>query len=312
MVQNRAGENLGRGIEQFGQGIGRLFDSMKEEKERLKKEGQLADKMRGIADILDPESKDKHKLMAPGQIEGKVEGLFAQSRMRKEQAQLAESQSQQKLIAAQIEKMKQADEQQRQLANVYSELGKRGQAPESVPSPVSNEAFDQATAPVTPSVIAGIIGQQGGGVPSNAFDDIVRAFATKAQTGWNLKPGETLNVGGRELVPVSPNSYQVMDDPKKKAVAPNVPWLLSDDTEEFNAGVRSLTDPVERDAALQARAAFMRAQDHENPMWQLIADRFGDGSGMPRKKPTAKPAAAPNGAPPKYTFDAQTGNWKGP
>jgi len=292
MVQDRSGENVARGIEQFGRGISRLLEGLAERKERRKKEAQLTDKLRGIADILDEENKDAHKLMGAAQIEGKVEGMFMKSRLAKEKAALEEHAQNKALVAQQIVKMKNDEAQQSRLAQVFQRLGQMGQDQATVPSPLSNETFDAATAPVTPNVIARLIGEAGGGVPSGAFDDIVRAFVPKESGGWRLQPGQVIDYGGRKGMAVSPNSLQ-LDDAKK-------------DKEEL------MREPGEGPRVSKDGKFFW--DDHTqawkpisagNPLNELLRERFGLNDGAD----AAAPGKGAGSKLPKLRFDPKTLKW---
>src|SRR5882672_4151531 len=182
---------LGAGIEQFGAGIGRLFEALGRKKEQDVQEAKVTKSMRKTLQDLDQAQALKEGRepnphvfdnMGPAEVRGTLLGIREQSQLDKDAAALAHYK---RLNAA-------ADREADRAAafpGFVRAMGQQGQAPESVPAPVSNAEFDRRTAPVTPSSVMRTMGETGYDPGANNFDDIMRAFMPK-QAGWNLTPNQ--------------------------------------------------------------------------------------------------------------------------
>jgi hypothetical protein len=118
---------------------------------------------------------------------------------------------------------------------------------------------------------------------------------------WQLRPDSVSDVGGIKRIAVSPNSFQVITPEKPgKETAGNYPWLLSDDEDEFKAGIKKIEDPAERDRALAARTLYNRALGKADPLAELLGELSGARgakSSAPTKVTTQKQFdALPKGA----------------
>jgi hypothetical protein len=125
----------------------------------------------------------------------------------------------------------------------------------------------------------------------NNFNDYVKMLQPAAGDGWNLRPGQMVDYGGRRGMAVSPNSLQ-LDTPEKdeKTTAGNYDWLTTDDAEEFKRGLKSIKDPEERDRVLDVRAKVLRASGREDPMAAVLAAILNGGKPPEKAKPADKPA----------------------
>lgn len=135
----------------IGGGIHKLGDGITQALERQKQKSSLTTTLRKKLSILQPERKDEFNTMGLEDLTGEDLG-HAERILRQRQEQEMEARAMRQALEQREmqrrEAMEQREMQQREaLPRLYKELSETGQAPESVPAPVSNEEFDRRTAP---------------------------------------------------------------------------------------------------------------------------------------------------------------------
>lgn len=115
----------------------------------------------------------------------------------------------------------------------------------------------------------------------------------EADKGWNLQPGAVIEAAGRKLVPVSPNSFQVVDDKAAGAEGDPVPsWVFTDDDEEFKRGMKNITDAPQAKLLNTLRAGYLRGSGRSDSMVELLQTLTG-GSAPRATRPAESTAAKP-------------------
>ncbi len=269
------GEGIGGGL---SRGAATFFEKMEKEKEKAKEDAKRSK----AYDVLGEQlgfNKDKLTTMSLEQKEALIKG----TQLKEE---LEARKQQQQLVAQQIARMQAQEANDSRAAGFYSTLARRA---EGGPSNAQLENYYENGGampqgrPFGIGDIASSAAESGYNPGAGQFDDIIRAFAPRGQTGWNLSPNDTSNVGGVNRIAVSPNSYQVVNPPKTPdALKENYPWLYSDSEEEVLAHLRTLP-PEEMKKAVAARAAIRRMEGGDDPLEDLLKVLGGGGATKPPK-----------------------------
>jgi hypothetical protein len=209
MVQDRSGENIGRGISQFGSamgdGIGDMFDRMKKEKEKEKEDGKESTKILSTLMHLDPKNADKYKANSLAERRGALEGVMIKSRMDAEEAQRREAAAREKHYEGEAkrrmeeekrhmeeEKRRGAEEGRRQeeerrrgnqetaTPNFFNELSRMREA--ITPSNERMEKFYEGE--------PGVMPREEDRPQPRPFDALRDVPAAAGSTGYNIPPGQ--------------------------------------------------------------------------------------------------------------------------
>lgn len=198
MVQDRSGENIGRGISQFGDSVGRglgdMFERMAKHKEERKKEAQTATSMRMSLKKLDPENSHEYDLMDPYALPGAMQGILGKAQMdadRARQSADAEREKHFKSLREGEEAKRQAEEEQRAAApGFFSSVSRMA---EGQPSVGEMQRFYEGEGTAMPDEknrpqgrpfdaardIPRAASESGYNIPPSSLDDVIKAFTKK-------------------------------------------------------------------------------------------------------------------------------------
>lgn len=177
---------IGGGFSQGLASMSEAFTKAQEKKKQLASQGKAADALfKASPELakLTGMTPEDWALLAPEDKIAAVQG--AQGAQAFEEGQRKGRLDVMRLMAAEQE-----------LANAerepafLNELAQMGQAPEAVPSPMNNEAFDQRTRPVDLAGLAGAAGRTGYRLDMRTADDLLRAANAGKADGEVMAPGE--------------------------------------------------------------------------------------------------------------------------
>jgi hypothetical protein len=127
-----------------------------------------------------------------------------------------------------------------------------------------------------------------------ALLDSLAARNNAGRTNWALAPGQELTRGGRTMVAVSPNSFQVLDDPTTRKPAPigHDDRLYSEDLEVFKGYLKTLPEE-RRDQAIATRIKMRQMEGSKDSLMDQVM-----AAGVAQMFKVKVPGAAAEPAPP--------------
>jgi len=212
MVQDRSGENIARGISQFGQsvgsGLGDMFERMAKQKEDRKKEAQTATSMRMSLKKLDPDNAHEYDLMNPYALPGAMQGILGKAQMdadRARQSADAEREKHFKSMREGEEAKRQAAEGQAaaapgffgslsRMAEGQPSVGEMQRSYEGEDGVMPDEKNRPQGRPFDPARdVPRAASESGYNIPPSSLDDVIKAFTKKG----GAVPGTVVPVPGR-------------------------------------------------------------------------------------------------------------------
>lgn len=287
----RADQNLMQGYDRLGSGIGRglanVGEAFTKAMEEKKRQGQLATSLRKTLKVAYPDRASEFDTMGLPDLQGTLEGEAINSAQAKRQEEMQAAQFERQMAQRKLA-------QDQALTQLWQDFGTRGQAPESVPGPVSNEEFDRRTSPVSPEAFMQAVGR------SNVAlrPDDMAAFMTSLE---RMQPKQVPDLKGileglkPKSVSVDSNGRPTMQfGPPEESKVPtgDYPWLFTDDLEAWKKGLREIKDPKEQARVIEARNAYETAQGRPSMMERLLMGTMKPGAGGAGGGNAAAPAPA--------------------
>lgn len=300
-ITMRGAENMSRGIEQFGAGIGRLLEGFAAKKEQQKNEAKMVRSLRqSLKDVdsttasAEGREPNPHQfdLLGPDEVVGAWRAVGVKSALQ-------DAAQRQKIGEQTLARGRREEEQYATAPGFYATLGRRaagGPSNRELENYYENGGDMPPDRPFNAFVDVPAAAAESGHNPGNQFNDILNSM--RKPEGWNLKPGDNIPLPGGSLRATSASQYQYVADKAEPITGPpkeNYPWLYSDDEKEVKGALQKL-EPSEMRRAVAARSAIKRMNGNPDPLQRLIdamlSGEFGSpGGGGRAGKPTGAAAA---------------------